>query len=61
LYNNKNIKIEYREFYYNLIENVLNTDEFPITYKVIEKETNYTIGQFKELFDNEIIDGNKNE
>jgi len=47
---------EYREFYYNLIENVLNTNETPITYKVVEKETNYTIGQFKELFDNEIID-----
>jgi len=47
---------EYREFFYNLIENVLNTETEPLTYKVIEQETNYTIGQFKELFDSEIID-----
>jgi len=32
------------------------TDEEVINYKIIEQETNYTIGQFKELFDNEIID-----
>jgi len=50
---------EYREFYYNLIENVLNTDEILTPsnkYKIIEKETNFTINQFKELFDSEIID-----
>jgi len=46
---------EYREFFYNLFENVLNTRE-PITYEVIEKETNFTIDQFKTLFDSEIID-----
>jgi len=47
---------EYREFYYNLIENVLNTDEISNKYKTIEKETSYTINQFKELFNEEIID-----
>ncbi|ORX78249.1 hypothetical protein BCR32DRAFT_328612 [Anaeromyces robustus] len=46
---------EYREFYYNLFENVLNTRK-PITYEVVESETNHTINQFKQLFDKEIID-----
>jgi len=52
----KNIKIDYNEFYYNFIENVLNTND-PINYDVIEREANHTISQFKELFDKEIIDG----
>jgi len=45
---------EYRDFYYNLMENVLNTDS-PLSYDVIERETNHTIGLFKDLFDEEII------
>jgi len=46
---------EYREFYYNLFENILNTRD-PISYEVVERETNHTIYTFKSLFDKEIID-----
>ncbi|ORX48903.1 hypothetical protein BCR36DRAFT_353941 [Piromyces finnis] len=46
---------EYREFFYNLFENILNTRN-KLTYKNIEKEANSTIGEFKYLFDNGIID-----
>jgi len=46
---------EFREFFYNLFENVLNTKE-KITYEVVEKETYNTIKIFKHLFDSEIID-----
>ncbi|KAL6636342.1 7 transmembrane sweet-taste receptor of 3 GCPR-domain-containing protein [Neocallimastix sp. 'constans'] len=46
---------EFREFFYNLFENVLNTRE-KINYEVVEKETYNTIKIFKQLFDNEIID-----
>jgi len=44
------------EFFYNLIENVLNTNEKLITYNVTEKEIKYTIEQYKKLFDAEILD-----
>jgi len=46
---------EYREFFYNLFENVLNTND-PISYDVVERETLDTIKIFKNLFDKEIID-----
>ncbi|KAG4103744.1 hypothetical protein H8356DRAFT_928293 [Neocallimastix lanati (nom. inval.)] len=46
---------EYREFFYNLLENVLNTND-EINYKVVERETYDTISIFKHLFDEEIID-----
>jgi len=38
------------------MEDVLNTND-PIDYKVIERETQKTIDQFKVLFDTNIIDG----
>jgi len=47
--------VDYIEFYYNLMEDVLNTKE-SISYDVVEKEANYTLGTFKKLFDNGIID-----
>jgi len=57
------------EFYYNLIENVINTNEFSsidnITnvetqrkYDVFESGSRYAINQFKNLFDYDIIDEN---
>jgi len=46
---------DYNEFFYNFIENVLNTND-KINYDVIEREANHTISLFKELFDKEIID-----
>jgi len=46
---------EYREFFYNLFENVLNTKD-KITYDVVERETLDTIKIFKNLFDKEVID-----
>ncbi|ORX76796.1 hypothetical protein BCR32DRAFT_271067 [Anaeromyces robustus] len=46
---------EYREFYYTLFEDVLNTKS-PITYEVVESGTKHIINQFKELYDKDIID-----
>jgi len=41
------------DFYYNLFENIINTNE-KLNYKVIEKETKNTIEQFRKLFDSDI-------
>jgi len=46
---------EYRGFFYNLFENVFNTND-EITYDVVERETLNIIKIFKNLFDKEIID-----
>jgi len=38
------------------MDNVLTTDE-SFSYKFVEKEVNYTLGEFESLFNLEIIDG----
>ena len=52
-FNNIIIYIDANDFYYNLFENIINTNE-KLNYKVIEKETKNTIEQFRKLFDSDI-------